>query len=569
MTNMYEQLSAERKAGQLAGEIPEFYITPGYQMFINKYVSEGQTLKQRYESIAKTAGDIATDLYGELADHTGMTWEEKFFDAIWKGWLSPSTPVLANLGTDRGMAVSCTGNYVDDSIYGFYDSRLEAAVLTKNGFGTSSYLGDVRPRGSKFSDNGKANGVLPLFKGFVQDMDDTSQGSTRRGAWAGYIEVEHEDFHEIIDYLNARGDGMNIGWNFTEEFIGRLKTGDPDAVDRWKKILKTRAITGKGYMLFIDKVNNANPESYLDHGLSVKASNLCSEITLHSDEDHSFSCVLSSLNLSKWDEWKDSDLVFLSTVFLDCIAEDLIRRGSKIKGMEKVVRFTKKSRALGLGVMGYHTLLQQKNLPFDSEGADNLNARIFEQIHWQAYEASHWMSDIAGSPEWADVGMRNTHLMAVAPTMSTALLVGGVSQGIEPLVANVFNQSSAAGEMARINPVLIDIMIDMDVYNQETIDDLIDHEGSVQHVDWLSDHGKEVFKTAFEIDQEAILRQASARQYYIDQGQSLNLFFKADASPAYMSKIHQKAMLDPYIKALYYLRSQAGIQASKNKKKEN
>jgi ribonucleoside-diphosphate reductase alpha chain len=569
MTNIYEQLSAERKAGQLAGEIPEFYITPGYQMFKNKYVSDGQTLKQRYQTIAKTAGDIATELYGDLAEHTGVSWEDKFFDAIWKGWLSPSTPVLANLGTDRGMAVSCTGNYIDDSIYGFYDSRLEAAVLTKNGFGTSSYLGDVRPRGAKFSDNGKANGVLPLFKGFVQDMDDTSQGSTRRGAWAGYIEVEHPDFHEVIDYLNARGDGMNIGWNFTEAFITRLKAGDPDAVDRWKKVLKTRAITGKGYMLFIDKVNAQNPESYAEHGLSVKASNLCSEITLHSDSEHSFSCVLSSLNLAKWDEWKETDLVFISTVFLDCIAEDLIRRGSKIKGMEKVVRFTEKSRALGLGVMGYHTLLQQKSLPFDSSEAERLNGDIFAQIHWQASDASYWMFLKAGSPEWAPTGMRNSHLMAVAPTMSTALLVGGVSQGIEPLVANVFNQSSAAGEMARINPVLIDIMKDRGVYDQDTIDDLIDHEGSVQHVNWLSDHEKDVFKTAFEIDQEAILRQASRRQQFIDQGQSLNLFFKSDASPAYMSKIHQKAMLDPYIKALYYLRSQAGIQASKNKKKEN
>jgi ribonucleoside-diphosphate reductase alpha chain len=569
MTNIYEQLSAERKAGQLAGEIPEFYITPGYQMFKNKYVSDGQTLKQRYQTIAKTAGDIATELYGDLAEHTGVSWEDKFFDAIWKGWLSPSTPVLANLGTDRGMAVSCTGNYIDDSIYGFYDSRLEAAVLTKNGFGTSSYLGDVRPRGAKFSDNGKANGVLPLFKGFVQDMDDTSQGSTRRGAWAGYIEVEHPDFHEVIDYLNARGDGMNIGWNFTEAFITRLKAGDPDAVDRWKKVLKTRAITGKGYMLFIDKVNAQNPESYAEHGLSVKASNLCSEITLHSDSEHSFSCVLSSLNLAKWDEWKETDLVFISTVFLDCIAEDLIRRGSKIKGMEKVVRFTEKSRALGLGVMGYHTLLQQKSLPFDSSEAERLNGDIFAQIHWQASDASYWMFLKAGSPEWAPTGMRNSHLMAVAPTMSTALLVGGVSQGIEPLVANVFNQSSAAGEMARINPVLIDIMKDRGVYDQDTIDDLIDHEGSVQHVNWLSDHEKDVFKTAFEIDQEAILRQASRRQQFIDQGQSLNLFFKSDASPAYMSKIHQKAMLDPYIKALYYFRSQAGLQASKNKKKEN
>lgn len=568
MTSIYEQYSAERKAGQLTGEIPDFYITPGYQMFVLKYTEDGQTMLQRYQTIARAAGEIANDLYGELEPITGFSWEKRFFDAMWKGWLSPSTPVLANLGTDRGMAVSCTGNYVHDSIYGFYDSRLEAAVLTKNGFGTSSYLGDIRPRGSKFSDNGSANGAFPIARGFVQDMDDTSQGSTRRGAWAGYIEATHPDFDEIIDNI-PRVDGMNIGWNITDEFINGLKTGDKEIIRRWQKILKTRAITGKGYLFFVDKVNRQNPDSYAENGLSVKASNLCSEITLHSDVDHSFSCVLSSLNLSKWNEWKDTDLVFISTVFLDCIAEDLIRRGSKIKGMEKVVRFTEKSRALGLGVMGYHTLLQQNSIPFDSKAADNLNANIFAQIQWQATEASLWMGAIAGSPEWASTDMRNSHLMAVAPTMSTALLVGGVSQGIEPLVANVFNQSSAAGEMARINPVLIEIMKQENVYDQKTIDDLIDHEGSVQHVSWLTDHEKEVFKTAFEINQEAIIRQASERQKYIDQGQSLNVFFKADATPAYMSKIHQQAMLDPYIKALYYLRSQAGIQASKNKKKEN
>ena len=557
MTSIYEQYSADRKKGQEEREVPDFYITPGYQMFMLKYIEPGQSIADRYRTIARRAGELATELYGN------NDWEARFYEAIWKGWLSPSTPVLANLGTERGMAVSCTGNYIDDSIYGFYDSRLESAVLTKQGFGTSSYLGDIRPRGSKFSDNGKANGIVPVAKGFVQDMDDTSQGSTRRGAWAGYLEADHEDFDELIDYMYNHPDGLNVGWNITDAFIERLKNGDPDTIRRYQKILKARAVTGKGYLWFIDKVNRQNPASYEKNGLSVKASNLCSEIALHSDKDHSFSCVLSSLNLAKYDEWKDTDLVEVATYFLDTVAEDLIRRGSKVRGMEKVVNFTKKSRALGLGVLGYHTLLQQRSLPFDSPEADKLNEEIFKKIGLRSRYASSLMAESAGSPEWADEGMRNSHLMAVAPTMSTALLVGGVSQGIEPMVANVFNQSSAAGEMARINPVLIDIMKERGVYDQKTIDNIIDKIGSVQHVDWLTEHEKEVFKTAFEINQEAIVRQASVRQKYIDQGQSLNLFFDANESPAYISQIHKQAMLDPYIKGLYYLRSQAGIQASK------
>lgn len=583
MTNIYEQYSADRKKGQSEGTVPSFYITPGYQMFSLKYAQPGQTIKDRYKQIAKTAGDIANELYGpyedttELTrvyysgehDHTPASWEEVFFWSMWNGWLSPSTPVLANLGTDRGMAVSCTGNYVDDSVYGFYDSRLESAVLTKHGFGTSSYLGDIRPRGSKFLDNGKANGVVPIAKGFVQDMDDTSQGSTRRGAWAGYLEADHDDFDELIDYMYNHPDGLNMGWNITDEFIEKLKSGDQDTIRRYQKILKTRAVTGKGYLWFIDKVNRQNPASYAKNNLSVKASNLCSEISLHSDADHSFSCVLSSLNLSKYDEWKDLNLVFVSTVFLDCVAEDLIRRGSKIRGMEKVVRFTEKSRALGLGVMGYHTLLQQKGIVFDSFEAKILNMDIFEKIEDRARRASRYMASKAGSPEWADEGMRNTHLMAIAPTMSTALIVGGVSQGIEPMVANVYNQSSAAGEMARINPVLMDKMKERGKYNQETIDDIIDHGGSVQHVDWLDEHERDVFRTAYEINQEAIIEQASDRQKYIDQGQSLNLFFDANESPAFISKIHKMAMLDPYIKGLYYMRSKAGIQGSKKTKGGN
>jgi ribonucleoside-diphosphate reductase alpha chain len=328
--------------------------------------------------------------------------------------------------------------------------------------------------------------------------------------------------------------------------------------------LHLRAVLGKGYIWKVDTVNDAQTESYKAHGLTNKASNLCSEITLFSDEDHSYTCVLSSLNLSMYDEWKSTDLVFTATVFLDSVAEAFLRSARSIRGLERAVRYTEKCRSLGLGVMGYHHHLPKQSVPFESDKAAQINMEIFEAIHTQANAASVWMGEKAGVPEWC-AGRRNSHLMAIAPTMSTALIVGGTSQGIEPYVANVWNQTTSAGEMPRANGNLVELMKDRGVYEQATIDDVIDHHGSVQHVEWLSDHEKDVFKTGYEIDQEVLLDRAADRQRYIDQSQSLNLFFEADASPHYISQVHKKALLDPSIKSLYYLRSRAGIQASKQR----
>ncbi len=537
--------------------------TGGYQMFMEKYSVDKETPRSRYETIAQVLGEIAIELY------PGQDWESKFFDLMWKGWLSPATPVLSNVGANRGLPVSCAGNYVDDSVYDFYESRLETAILTQEGFGTSSYMGAIRKRGSDISRGGKALGPAPVFGGFAQDMRDVSQGGQRRGSWAGYIEVDHDDFDEIIDELLARPDGRNVGWIFTDAFIEKLKSGDQDAIRRWGKVLQVRVITGSGYLYFIDKVNRQNPTAYLNNDLKVKASNLCNEIALTSDKEHTFTCVLSSLNLAYWDEIENSTAIEDSIVFLDSVCELFLRKARLIRGLEKAVRFTEKSRALGLGTMGLHTLFQQKRLAFEGFPAHNLNGMIYKTIRERAEKASVWMASAAGEPEWCmGTGMRNTHMLAVAPNMSTALLCGGVSQGIEPIVANVYNQNTAAGEIQRINPTLIDIMVERGVYSKETLSRIALNFGSVQDVDWLDDHEKLVFKTAFEIDQRAILRMASARQRYIDQGQSLNLFFSADEDPKYISEIHKEAMLDPYIKGLYYLRSQAGVKASSGQEKE-
>jgi len=290
----------------------------------------------------------------------------------------------------------------------------------------------------------------------------------------------------------------------------------------------------------------------------------CTEITLFSDEDHTFSCVLSSMNASLYDEWKDTDAVFNATVFLDCVNQDLIEIGKNTKGMERVVRFAEKSRALGLGLLGFHTYLQDHLIAFESLEANFKNVEIFKHLDAESKRASEWMAKEFGEPEWCKgYGVRNTHRIAVAPNLSSALICGSVSQGIEPIYKNAYVQNTAAGKMDRVNPSLLTLMKKINVYSEETVKDIISNNGSVQHVDWLTDEEKIVFKTAFEINQHSIIRLASTRQKYIDQAQSINLFFSADEDEEYISEVHKAAFKDPYIKSLYYIRSETGVNVSK------
>jgi len=552
--NVYKELGKERRQGQKDGDIPEWFTTLSWQMFKEKFQYKNETVKETYQRISNCAASYT--------DNPDM-WAERFFDLMWKGWLACSTPVLANMGTERGCSVSCSGGYIGDSVYQFYEGMQECAVLSQNGFGTSSYLGDVRERGAPISRGGTASGILPVLRGFVQVARDISQGGVRRGAWAGYVPIDHTDFWECAEYLKNHPDDCNIGWCVPGSFIEALEAGNEDAVARYQRAMKVKVLTGKGYFFFTDKAEKLSPPMYKELGLEVKASNLCSEIMLHSDQDHTFSCVLSSMNLAKWDEWKDTMAVFDSIVFLDCVAEDLIHKGKNIRGLEKVVRFTEKSRALGLGALGFHTLLQSKNLPIEGLQAQFLNTEIFKHIKQEADRATRWMAEMWGEPEWCKgYGVRNSHCLAVAPNTTSALICGSVSQGIEPVYKNVYTQGSAAGEMNRINPCLVPVMKDKGVYNDDVIQDILDNKGSVQHVDWLSDEEKLVFKTAFEINQEVLVRLASQRQQYICQSQSLNLFFSADEKEERISEVHKQAFLDPYIKSLYYLRSEAGVKPS-------
>lgn len=884
MSNIYDKLGQERKKMQEDGVMPEWYSTGGWQLFKERYMYQASNPREQYERIART-----------LSQHTPdpEKWNKDFFNLLWKGWLSPSTPVLSNTGTSRGLPVSCAGSYISDSISDIYLAKHEVAMLTKYGFGTASYLGDIRPRGTKISVGGEAEGVLPIIQGIQKDMEYVSQGNARRGSWAGYLPIDHGDFEEVCTYLESNPDGNNIGWNVSQDFTDKLLERDEDALHRYKKALKTKMVTGKGYYFFPDKAAEKRPQWYKDQGLDVKAPQLCvapetriltrtgyqeiseledewldiwngfewsnvqvrktgvnqkllkvttncgfelectpehkfyvhdrnsgksievraselktgdklmkcnfpiiqgdielenayangfysgdgcptksgkriylyhekrdlkqhlgdifddwciqenqnreyghssalrdkyfvplsnytiesrlewlagicdsdgtvarngktqsiqigntnkeflldtqmmlqtmgisskvtlskeagynklplndgsgelgdfytktcyrllignygvvqlqdlgfktnrldlsdhkpnrecnhfakvvsvedegriddtycftepkrhlgvfngivtgqcNEIMLHSSEDYTYTCVLSSMNLSKWGEWKDTNAVFAATVFLDCVVQEFIERAKNIKGLEKAVAFTKKSRALGLGACGYHTYMQENMIPFESIEAQLWNIEVFTHLNDESKKASAWVAEQYGEPEWMKgYGYANTHRLAVAPTKSTALIMGGISEGINPDTAFVYTQRTPAGEIDRVNPVLLRIMKERGVYNKTVVTAIREAMGGVQWVDWLTEDEKEVFKTAFEIDQMMVIKQASRRSQEIDQYQSLNTFFAAGSSEAKINEVHKAAFLDPHILGLYYVYSQAGVQASSDK----
>lgn len=534
-------------------------------MFKQRYLYQAVNAKEQYQRIAKTLAKHI-NVYPGWWDvyYKGLTWEDVFFSVTWQGDLSPSTPLLSNTGTDRGLPVSCAGNFVDDSVNSFYEKMRENALLTQEGFGTASYLGNIRPRGSKISRGGKASGVLPVLKANVQMSRDISQGSNRRGAWAGYLEITHGDFDEVCDYLVELPDDANVGWIITDAFRDSLLAQDKEALRRWGKVWKTKMVTGKGYLLFIDKVNRKVPQMYKDRGMNVSTSQLCIEIALYNDILHTFTCVLSSTNAANYRNWHPK-LCFIATVFLDCVVSEFLDKARNKTGLECAVRFTEKSRALGLGIMGLSTLFQKEMLPFGSLESMYLQNEIMTKFKDESDEASKWLAEVLGEPEWCKgYGVRNTHTTAIAPTKSTALIMGGVSEGINIDPKATYTQTTAAGEIDRISPVLLDKMKEKGVFNKKTIQDIVDNFGSVQHVDWLTEHEKLVFRNAFETPMEDVLRMAAQRQRKLSQMQSLNLFFDGSEDEVYIGKIALEALLNEDIHSIYYAYSSRGVTASKD-----
>lgn len=552
--NESKALSRERKELQRKNLLPKFMATGGWQLFKGKYLSEAEKLnpKLRYETISKT---LAKHIDGILPVFEGMTsWEDSFIEQLWAGDVSLSTPVLANTGTEKGLPVSCSGGYVGDSVEDFYSALFDNAILTKHGFGTSGYFGDIRPRGSKFGSDGKATGSVPVFESFVEMSKKISQGSQRRGAFAGYFDLMGNDFDEVVASLRNTDDDKNIGFCIYNEDLEAWANGDIEVNRRIAKAVALAVDIGKGYLYKADLANDLLPIYYKNAGLRSYASNLCTEINLGINKDLIFTCVLLSINLANWDKIKGTNKIKIATIMLDCVAEEFIQRAKGIKGLEKAVAFTEKARALGVGVCGFHSYLQKKMVPFESFDAVLLNGAIFKEIEEQTIEASKYLAKYFGECELTKgYGVRNASLRAIAPTKSTALIMGGVSEGINPYPQNIYTQKTPSGEIVRINPELLALMKSKKIHTEQNIEAIKNAGGSIQELDFFTEIEKKVFRTAFEIDQRVVIRLAEQRQKYLDQLQSLNLFFAGTDNEEYICECHNLFLQSKSLVSRYYV----------------
>ncbi len=550
------KLKEELKALKDAGEAPQWLQWFSWAMLKEDYLYNCKTPRERYRQISKTAASYLPDNQQE--------WEDKFFELIWKNWMSPSTPVLGNLGTNRGMAVSCSASIINDTMWDIAYTDYEISMLSSQGFGTAAYL-NVRAGNQPIASGGTTNPTKDWVEMLWKTQSTVNQGALRRGSTAIYLNFWQEDLLDVLPMLETH-DKLHLGVICDDSVKKALSENDPKALNIYRTILTWRARKGKPYIIFIDNAKRQDPHFYITQGLSSKHSNLCTEIFLHTDSDHTLSCVLSSMCGHTFDEWKNTDAVFNATVFLDCIAEDLIVRGSKIKGLERVVRSTVKGRALGLGLLGFHSYLQKHMIPMDDLRAKFHNKIIFSHLNEQSLKASKFLAGWLGEPEWCKgTGLRNSHRLAIAPNTSSAFFSGGQSQGIEPLVANVFTQKlSKVGAVDRMPAQLVKILKDKGQYNAEVISSIVDNKGSVQHLDFLDSDEKAVFKTAYEINQKVLIDLAEQRQVYLCQGQSLNLFFSATEDEAWIHEVHKYAFEQKLLKSLYYVRTMAGITADKD-----
>ena len=539
-------------------DYPEYFDEISLATISKGYLLPGETPKKAYRRVAVAA---ATRL-------NRPDLENKFFKIIWNGWLGLASPVLSNMGTDRGLPISCFGVDTPDSIRGIGLTNAELMKLTSVGGGVGISLSRIRPRGREIKGNGKSEGVVPWAKIYDSTIIATNQGNVRRGAASVNLDINHLDIDEFLEIRRPKGDPNRQCLNLhqcvvvDDVFMRKLESRDQPSMERWAKILKARMETGEPYIMFKDNVNKANPIAYMMHNLDVSMTNICTEITLHTDEEHSFICCLSSLNLAKYDEWKDTDTVQLSVYFLDGVMQEFIEKTSGKESMVRTNAHAKKGRALGLGVMGWHTFLQQKQVPFNSIASTAYTHNIFSKIKNEAEAASRQLAVEYGEPLWCrGTGMRNTHLLAIAPTVSNSVITGGISAGIEPLPANIYTFNGAKGTFIRKNKVLENLLEEKGQNKDDYWDQMLRDNGSVLGLpdNVLSPDEKELFLTFPEINQLELVRQAAIRQRYIDQTQSLNLSFDPQDSPKWINQVHMEAH-KLGIKTLYYLRTDSVIK---------
>jgi len=525
-----------------------YWLNKDSRKFLERgYLLEGETAEQRITDIAKAA-----EKYLKLKGFAA-----KFEEYMHKGYYSLSSPIWSNFGRKRGLPISCFGSYVPDNMDDILYKIAEVGVMSKVGGGTSGYFGAIRPRGTPISSGGEATGVHHQLTVFDSLTNYISQGNVRRGSFAAYLPIDHPDIEE---FLKIKGEGdsiqdLSIGVCVSDEWMKSMTEGDKDKRKIWGLVIKKRFESGYPYIFFTDNANNQAPQVYKDKGLKINHSNLCSEIMLSNGPDESFVCDLSSMNLERWEEWKNTDAVEFLVYFLDAVMTEFIDKTEGMKFMDAPRKFAINQRALGVGVLGWHSLLQSKMIGFESMEAKLLNSQVWKFIRDHADKATATLADMLGeSPLLKGYGRRNTTTLAVAPTTSSSFILGQVSPSIEPQNSNYYVKDLAKGKFTYRNPYLKQLFKDKGKHDDETWKSILMKGGSVQHLDFLTQDEKDVFKTFGEISQKEIIIQAAQRQKFIDQGQSLNVMIPPDTKPKEANELYIFAW-EQGIKALYYQRS--------------
>lgn len=533
---------------------PDFqWLNDDSRLFLQRgYLLEGTTALDRIRFIAEHA-ERKLGIEG---------YADKFYHYMARGYFSLSSPIWSNFGLDRGLPISCFGSYIGDSIHEIMVTTAEVGMMSKIGGGTSAYFGDIRPRGSVIKNNGKSDGSFNFSKLFDTVIDVISQGTSRKGQFAGYIDIEHGDIDEWLD-IHTEGNPIQLmyyGVCVGHEWLESMKAGDPYKRQLWAKILQRKTETGIPYLFFKDNANAGRPDVYKDKNMTVHASNLCTEIMLPSNEDESFVCCLSSMNLLYFDEWKETDAPEVLTYFLDVVMSEFIEKSAEMPFLHRANRFAVRHRALGVGALGWHSYLQANNIAFDSYEAMQKNVLIFKTLQEKTLKASKELADRFGEPEiLKGYGRRNTTTMAIAPTKSSSFILGSVSPSIEPFKSNYYVKDLAKIKTVYKNPFLEKLLKEKGLDTEETWESILLNDGSIQHLTELTDHEKEVFKTFSEISQLSVIQQAAQRQKYIDQGQSINIMVHPATPARDLNQLYLTAE-ELGLKSIYYQYSMSAAQ---------
>ena len=547
------------------GEIPSWYSTNALQFFMDKYSYQGESVKSRYEAVNKMLATFAPKVYPIWWDEDvyfkGLTYEQAFNKLAWDGYAVDSTPLLANGGlTNRGLTVSCSGQHMGNSVASKAFIRGELEILIKNSHGCSMDVSHWLSEGTVYDSDGNiSSGIIPIISEMQESTEAINQG-IRRGQTLFAVDALHGDFWKVASKLYLERATLNIAWIITDEFVGKLNNGDTETILRWNKILYLRMATGKGYFTKIDTMNRNKAQVFKNLNLKVHASNLCNEVNLPANDEYSFTCVIINANLTLWDSFP-KHLFHVLHIMQDCNVSNYIDILNKKTGinaifLSKVKKFTEDFRAVGTGVCGWHSLLMQKRLVYGSMESMLLNEQIFSRMQADLNETNVWLAEVLGVPEGnkrAGIMLRNATTMMMPPTKSSAELSrNSPTESINPETALIKVKESVGGDLLRINTEFLKLMKEKNMYNDSEVERIMSNKGSVQDCDWLTQHEKDVFRIAFEIPMSAHLDLCSQRQRFIDQQQSINLYFSGSDSEEYIAQIHKQALLDDNINGLYY-----------------